>query len=115
MENQNGKVSNKYTFKTFMEWAKIMSGPKRMLLLYMLAKEPMKYAQIDAEFKKNGIPAGSSEVYKHIHTLTKARLITKIEMGKMYAATLKGVGFIKSLNGVIETPDKSPKLKAMFD
>ncbi len=104
---------DKVTFKALMELAKVMSGPKRMFLLYMLAKEPMGFTQMDRTFKGNGIPIGSSEIYKHVHMLVRNRLIT--QFGKIYSATLKGTEFIKSLSSVVEMPDKNPKIKAIFD
>ena len=119
MENQNGKAliinweDDKFTFRSLMELAKVMSGPKRMFLLYILTREPMGFTLIDKVFKMNGIPIGGSEVYKHIRVLTKNRLIN--QSGKIYSATLKGVEFIKSLNSVVETADKNPKIRAVFD
>ena len=119
MENQqNGKASidwkdDKVTFKALMELAKVMSGPKRMFMLYMLTKEPMGFTQMARVFKENGIPIGSSEIYKHLPMLIRSRLIT--QFGKIYSATLKGTEFINSLSSVVELPDKNPRIKAVFD
>jgi predicted transcriptional regulator len=96
-----------------MELARVISGPKRMFLLCMLTKEPMGYTQIEATFKLNRIPIGSSEVYKHLKVLLKDRMLTR--SGRLYLATLKGVEFIKSISCVVDMPDKDPKLKAVFD
>ena len=85
--------SNGRVFNQLIEVSKVMSGPKRMLLLYMLSNSPKGYSGIAEAFKKEGIKIGSSEVYKHLYMLIKNGLVSK-SFDRVYSATLKGCELI---------------------
>jgi len=90
----------------------VFASPKRLILLHLLSKEPMGHMNIQKAFGENQIPIGASEVYKHLRLLRDNDLI--VWRNRKYIITSKGMVFLESLDKIIKTEARLPKVEMKF-
>ena len=95
----------------------VLASPKRILLLEMLSQEPAGYTTIENWFKRIGVPAGSSEIYKHLKMLIEEGFVSgkKRRRWNNYVITKKGLFAIEKVKGIAKTEAKVPKISMSFE
>lgn len=88
------------------------SSYKRLIILSLLMDEPKGYSELEMGFVEINVPIASSELYKHLKTLSEVGYMKKQK--KKYLISSRGLKAIESAIEIMDTPIKFPKIKMTF-
>ena len=93
------------------------ASTKRILMLWLLSKEPKPYGEILKYFNEINVPISAHEIYTHLRLLKEKEMVVSTNRQKKfqtYVVTKKGMVAVEKIKEIVETEARVPEVRMDF-